>query len=138
MPSGSSSTGRKIPKMPGSNSAGEDSTGTSACRANGDPARTAARMRRQRTHQKSATVRNPQIQIANKMIGIGFSAEGSVIGAVGTETAGAVNGRLIWSIAMESPDAELAGAVDDPKWLPIATSSENGMRNFTEAISQSQ
>jgi hypothetical protein len=39
---------------------------------------------------------------------------------------------------MERLDDELAGAVEGPKWLPIATSSENGIRNFTDAISQSQ
>jgi hypothetical protein len=49
-----------------------------------------------------------------------------------------VKGWLTCSIATYSPaciPAELRG---HGRWLPIATSNDKGIRNFTEAASQSQ
>jgi hypothetical protein len=51
-----------------------------------------------------------------------------------------VKGPLTVSIATVNPagDATAGAALDQLKPLPALTSSENGIRNFSDAISQSQ
>jgi outer membrane lipoprotein SlyB len=60
-------------------------------RFTGDPARTSARIRSQRTDQVQAMPMNPHAQTLNRIAGSGLGAGGTI-----ATIAGAVNGWLIW------------------------------------------
>jgi hypothetical protein len=51
---------------------------------------------------------------------------------------GCVKGRLTSSIAKYKPALVPAESRDHARWLPIPTSREKGIRNFTDAANQSQ
>src|SRR5664280_2911716 len=77
MPSGSNRIGRKIPKTPGSQTAGEDIVLIGSSRCKGEPARTVPRMCRQRIHHEQAMPRNPHAQMLHKTAGSGLAAGGT-------------------------------------------------------------
>src|SRR5437588_426264 len=115
MPSGNRRTGWKRPNTPGSRSVGEDITSTGAWTGNGDPARTAIRIRRHRTHHLKSTNTQPKNHtVTNK------SRKGDTAGEeAGVATAGTVesaNGWLICSIADDNGGAT-AGALRHSNWL---------------------
>jgi hypothetical protein len=93
IPSGNNRTGRKTPKTPGSTRVAEDITLTDISRCMGDPARTAALMRRQRTHHAQLIPRNPNPQTLARTAGIRLKpgAAGANKGAEAAAS-GAVNG----------------------------------------------
>src|ERR1017187_5225247 len=136
MPSGSSKTGFTMPTTPGSRRADEDITGIGRFRSRGVAARRTARIWRHGRSQKMTPIAMPQSHTPNRMAGNGFWA--------GNETAdkgawaGIVKGWLISSIAKESCEGAVAGAVRHPSWAPATTRSEKGTRNFTDAASQIQ
>src|SRR5262249_23689783 len=72
--SGSSSTGRNTPKTPGTKSNVEDTALTGISRCTGEPARTAARIHRQRIHHEQLMPRNPHAQLPHRRAGIGLAA----------------------------------------------------------------
>src|SRR4051794_28685690 len=75
MPSGNNSTGLKIPKTPGSRSVGEDITLIGVSSSRDEPARTAARMPRQRTHHEQAMLRNPHAHMVKRIVGAGLASD---------------------------------------------------------------
>src|SRR5215469_2022860 len=91
MSSGSNRTGRKTPNTPGSKELREQITriGISIC--TGEPARTVALMRRQRTHQEQLMPANPHAQMPIRIAGSGLAAGGAFANKA-DETVGAVNG----------------------------------------------
>jgi hypothetical protein len=86
--------------MPGSKNVGEQIVLTGISSGTGDPAPTAARTRRQRTHQAQLIPINPQAQMLKRTEGSGLRAAGA--GAI--ETIGEVNGSLTSTITMERFD----------------------------------
>src|SRR5579863_9685779 len=99
IPSGSSNTGLKIPKTPGSRGTGEDITLSGMSSDTGDAARTAARMFLHRLNHATATAVNPQIQIPSRTADIKLAAGITV--ASGADRA---NGWLICSIVIGNGD----------------------------------
>src|ERR1700730_11829156 len=127
---GSTRTGRKTPKTPGSRRVGEDITriGIASCR--GEPTRTAAWIRRQRTHHEQAIPRNPHAHMLNTIAGNGLAAGGTAGKA--DESAGPVNGRLISSTMTDRLRDVFSGRVRHRISPPRVMSTETGMRNLYE------
>src|SRR5579872_741235 len=137
MPSGSKRTGRKRPNTPGSRRVGEDLARNGITIGRGDPARTVARMRRQRTHHEPVMPKDPQAQTPQRISGSGFAAGGA--GANKREETGrAVNGWLTAFITTNTLDWVASGAVRQATSLPSAMSTESGMTNLHEAASHTQ
>ena len=91
-----------------------------------------------RRHQEQISVANPTAQTADRTAGTQFANElagatGAVARGVDTE-----KGWLACSITYAKTGGVTAGAAWRPQWFPTFTSREKGMRNFTEAASQSQ
>jgi len=63
---------------------------------------------------------------------------GEAIEGVAREIVGCVKGRLTCSIAKYKPAFVPAVTCDHVRWLPRPTSKEKGIKNFTDAASQSQ
>jgi hypothetical protein len=108
IPSGSSNTGLKIPKTPGSKGTGEDSALTGMSNDKGDAARTADRIFLHRANHAKRTAVKPQTQIASKLSGARLATEGTAkCGAV----ADGAKGWLISSIATGNGDCAIDAAV---------------------------
>ena len=89
-----------MPKTPGSRNEGEDIARIERPSSTGDPARTAALMRRERTHHEQAIAINPIAHIVHRTIGGGLVVVGG-IAKDGDKTVGPVNGWLTLSITTE-------------------------------------
>src|ERR1035441_3789935 len=136
MPSGSSKTGLRMPTTPGSIRAGADITGIGRFRSRGVAARRIPRIWRHGLSQKMTPIAMPQSQTPNRMAGNGLRAGAAAAGK--GAGAGIAKGWLISSIAKESCDGAMTGAVRHPSWEPALTRREKGIRNFTDAASQIQ
>src|ERR1700730_3306897 len=112
MSPGSTRTGRKTPKTPGSRRVGDDITRIGIASCKGEPARTAAWIRRQRTHHEQVIPRNPHAHMLNRIVGNGLAAGGTAGKA--DESAGPVNGRLTASIMTDNLGAVFSGSVRHP------------------------
>jgi len=104
MPCGSSRTGRKIPKMPGSIRYDEQKTGTSASSVMREEARIEARIRNHPRIHENITKRKPHSQAASRITGHRLPSREAASGvALAKETAagGATceKGKVICSIA---------------------------------------
>jgi hypothetical protein len=97
MPSGTSRTGRKTPKIPGSKKDGDDIVRIERPRCSVDPARTAALMRRQRIHHEIEMPISPHAHTVQRIVGSQLGA-GSAVVKIGGETVVTVNGWLNCSI----------------------------------------
>src|SRR5712692_9016068 len=96
MPSGTTRTGRRSPKTPGSSRAGDDITLMGRSRSIGDPERTAARIRRHWRVQEKATSKKPQSQTQRSTVELLPGTAGTFAERAGE--AGGEKGWPIWSI----------------------------------------
>src|SRR6202789_1558683 len=114
MPSGTSRTGRKTPKIPGSRKDRDDIARIERPRGSVDPARTAALIRRQRIHHEIEMPMNPHAQTVQRIAGSQLRAGIAVVG-IGDETVVTVNGWLSCSITTGT----IAGAIAEPVLHPM-------------------
>src|SRR6267378_2358834 len=157
MPCGHIKTGRAMPKIPGSREvrdkkisirfgipairSSQRSASTSRPSRKGTAFRIAAEIRRQRRYQTKTTTRNPESHATVRTAGSRWvKFEETVAGVARNimDIVGCVNGWLTSSIAKYKPAFVPAELRDHGRWLPMATSNENGIRNFTDAASHSQ
>jgi len=82
--------------------------GTPSC--TGDPARTAARIRRHLTHHEQVIPRNPHAQIENRIAGSGVTGDDTVAKKL-DDIAGVANGWLTWSITTDKFDGMVSGTL---------------------------
>src|ERR1700731_1746392 len=113
-PSGTSRTGRKTPKIPGSKKDGDDIARIERPRGSVDPALTAALILRQRIHHEIEMPMNPHAHIVQRIAGSQLGG-GSAVARIGDDTVAAVNGWLNCSIATGT----FGGAIADPVLHPI-------------------
>src|SRR5580658_7071521 len=97
IPSGTSRTGRKTPKIPGSKKDGDDIAGIERPRGSVEPALTAALIRRQRIHHEIEMPMNPHAHTVQRFVGSQLGAA-SAVARIGDETVVTVNGWLTCSI----------------------------------------
>jgi hypothetical protein len=98
-------------------------------------------MRRQRKCHTKRTATNPQSHTGARRAGNRWIRLKEAVEAVVRETidiVGCVKGWPTSSIAKYSSVLVPLEPSDHARWLPTATSTENGIRNFTDAASQSQ
>src|SRR5262249_19882828 len=138
MSSGTSKTSRNIPKTLGSSKAGDAIAWMLGGTITGEAHRIIARMRNQLRTHRATIIRKPTSQAMNNMVGTykrivptgdGFTAEGAEM----------TNGCAI-SVATTAMEGEAAIGLADGHLttLPKVIRSENGTRNFTEAVNQIQ
>jgi len=124
-----------MPNTPGSTNAAEVITSISTGKSRGNAVRITARRLRQRSHQRKTRATKPIPHTTQRAPGIQLTDEArAAAGTVKKETG--AKGSLANSTTDDSPDPAIAGAVCHPKWLPTATRTEKGIRNFTDAASQ--
>jgi hypothetical protein len=92
-------------------------------------------------YQTKTTTRNPQSHTAARRAGsrwvrLGEAVEGAVREIM--DVVGCEKGWLTSSIAKYNPALVPAEPLDHARWLPMPISNEKGIRNFTDAASQSQ
>src|SRR5215469_11673989 len=97
MPFGSSKTGRKTPNTPGSMIDAEESTGTPITKGAGDPARTAARIRRHRSHHENTKAPQPIVHTAIIIGTTSLADRGERDAGIGLGKASATNGSFTCS-----------------------------------------
>jgi hypothetical protein len=138
IPSGRRRIGCHIPTSPGSIAEVEDIAGMGSCaRGRGVPERTAALIRDQRTDQSETIVAKPAAQSTSRMAAT-FTCSAA---ADASEAAAGVkeNGWATCSTASTVDGAITRTGGRGCLTCPVAAvSSQNGMRNFTEAQNQSQ
>jgi hypothetical protein len=101
----------------------------------------ATEIRLHRLHHTKSTSANPQSHTAATRAGSSWIRfEGPVEEALREiiAIAGCLKGWLTSSIAKYNPAFGPAELRDHAKWLPMPASNENGIRNFSDAVSQSQ
>jgi hypothetical protein len=97
MPSGTSRTGRKTPKIPGSKKDRDDIAWIERPRVSVDPALTAALIRRPRIRHEIEMPMNPHAHTVQRIVASQLGA-GSAMAKIGDETVVTVNGWLNCSI----------------------------------------
>src|ERR1700751_1210236 len=101
----------------------------------------AAEICRQRRYQTKSTAMNPHNQMAARKDGSACMGLDDTVRVIGAEIAGlvaVVKGCETSCIVKYSPACGPVAARVQASWLPTATSSEKGIRNFSEAASQSE
>src|SRR4051812_25035873 len=115
MPSGSSSTGRKTPKTPGSRIEGEETAGIGTPSCTGEPARTATLTRRQRIHHEIEMLADTDAHTMNRSARRGSVVCGSAA-STGAEPVMTVNG---WTTSITTDTlGEITGGVRHSMRLP--------------------
>src|SRR6185437_13366723 len=135
MPSGNSSTGRKMPNTPGSICEGEDRTGIGKPSGSGAAVLRTRRICIQHFNQKPMPTAIPQSHTTMRF-------DVSVNDACGETTwGGAVDAAKGW-MALSTTKDHCGWATGAPlrqlNRLPSATRKENGRRNLTDAANHSQ
>src|ERR1700730_3570842 len=155
IPAGRTRTGWKIPKRPASivdfekmrsicldrpkSRSKRRKASTSRPDRMGATPRIAADTRRRRDHQKKSTATKPQHQTIRRTLGNErIASANSVVSAdvMDWPEFADTNGWLMLCTVRRTVGVLISG--DQPIWRPTATRSENGIRNLTDAISQTR